>query len=167
MMSADPGPPEPAVRWLDRKERRGLRPRDAASVIIVVWLAAIVVFGIVEHLVDADTFPTVWLGMWWALETVTTVGYGDVVPESTSGRIIGAFLLLGGLALLSVVTATITSSFVARRQRDEPREIDHALLAEVRELRRRVEELHAAGTTTTNDPPRPPQADGDSAPDRP
>ena len=42
---------------------------------------AIVIFGVVERLVDPDTFDTVWDGMWWATQTVTTVGYGDVVPQ--------------------------------------------------------------------------------------
>ena len=77
----------PTIRWLDRRERRGgLRPRDAAYLIVAVWLVAVVIFGIVEHFLDRETFPTVWLGMWWALQTVTTVGYGDVVPQDTTGR---------------------------------------------------------------------------------
>jgi voltage-gated potassium channel len=131
-----------AIRWLDRRERRrGLRPRDAAVLIIAVWLFAVVIFGIVEHLIDDQTFPTVWLGMWWALTTVTTVGYGDVVPQDSIGRVIASFLLLGGLALLSVVTATITSGFVARAQRETPSDAEAELLAEIRELRARVDEL--------------------------
>ena len=130
------------MRMLDRRERRrGLRPRDAAFLIVAVWLVAVVIFGIVEHLIDDQTFPTVWLGMWWALATVTTVGYGDVVPQDSAGRVIASFLLLGGLALLSVVTATITSGFVARAQRDTFSDGEAELLAEIRELRARVDEL--------------------------
>jgi hypothetical protein len=61
------------LAWVSgREERKGLRPRDAAILIVVVWLLAIVVFGIAEHLVEPKTFPTVWLGMWWSLVTVTT-----------------------------------------------------------------------------------------------
>ena len=56
--------------------------------------------------------------MWWALQTVTTVGYGDVVPTTAAGRGVASLLLLGGLALISVVTATITSGFVARAQQE-------------------------------------------------
>jgi voltage-gated potassium channel Kch len=139
--SHDPGK-RPAIRWLDRRQpRRGLRPRDAAILIVVAWLVAVVVFGIVEHLIDDQTFPTVWLGMWWAPETVTTVGYGDVVPQQSTGRVIASFLLLGGLALLSVVTATITSGFVARAQRETHSATEAELLAEIRELPARVEEL--------------------------
>jgi voltage-gated potassium channel len=54
--------------------------------------------------------------MWWAIETVTTVGYRDIVPDQTAGKVIAAFLMLGGLSLLSVVTAAITSGFVSRAE---------------------------------------------------
>ncbi|HYB27701.1 MAG TPA: potassium channel family protein [Solirubrobacteraceae bacterium] len=102
-------------RWLDRRlGRKGLRPRDAAYLIGAFWAVAVVLFEVVERLVDPKTFPSVWLGMWWALETVTTVGYGDVIPDQTAGKIIAGFLMLGGLSLLSVVTAAITSGFVSR-----------------------------------------------------
>lgn len=105
------------VRFLDRRERRGgLRPRDAAYLVVGVWLIAVVAWGILEHLIDPNTFPTIWLGMWWSLQTVTTVGYGDVVPATNAGRGVATALLLGGLAFISVVTATITSGFVSRAQ---------------------------------------------------
>jgi voltage-gated potassium channel Kch len=106
------------LAWITgREQRRGLRPRDAAILIVIVWVLAMVVFGVAEHLVEPNTFPTVWLGMWWSLVTVTTVGYGDFVPVGTAGRIIASFLLLGGLAFLTVIIAMITSGFVERRQR--------------------------------------------------
>jgi voltage-gated potassium channel len=104
-------------RWLDRRlGRDGLRPRDAAYLIGTFWAIAVVVFGVVERLIDPKTFHSVWLGMWWAIETVTTVGYGDVVPDQTAGKIIAGFLMLGGLSLISVVTAAITSGFVSRAE---------------------------------------------------
>jgi voltage-gated potassium channel len=80
-----------------RIERKGLRPRDAAYLIAAFWAVAVVVFGILERIVDPKTFHSVWLGMWWAIETVTTVGYGDIVPDQTAGKVIGGFLMLGGL----------------------------------------------------------------------
>jgi len=86
-------------------------------VIVAFWGLGVVVFGIVERLVDPDTFDNVWLGMWWAIQTVTTVGYGDVVPQSTAGKVIASFLMLGGLSLFAVVTGAITSAFVAQAQR--------------------------------------------------
>jgi voltage-gated potassium channel len=99
-----------------RIQRKGLRPRYAAYLIIASWSVGVVVFGVVERLVDPGTFDNVWLGMWWAIQTVTTVGYGDVVPGSTAGKVIGSFLMLGGLSLFAVVTGAITSAFVAQRQ---------------------------------------------------
>jgi len=104
-------------RFQKRVDQKGLRPRYAAYVIVAFWGLGVVVFGIVERLVDPDTFDNVWLGMWWAIQTVTTVGYGDVVPQSTAGKVIASFLMLGGLSLFAVVTGAITSAFVAQAQR--------------------------------------------------
>src|SRR5215469_7527120 len=104
-------------RWLDRRlGRSGLRPREAAYLIAAFWAIAVVLFGVIERLIDPKTFHSVWLGMWWAIQTVTTVGYGDVVPDQTAGKVIAGFLMLGGLSLVSVVTAAITSGFVSRAE---------------------------------------------------
>jgi voltage-gated potassium channel Kch len=99
-----------------RVEKKGLRPRLAAAVIAAAWLIAIVVFGIAEHLIDSDSFETVWDGMWWATQTVTTVGYGDIVPADAAGKVIASILMIGGLSFFAVITGTITSIFVARAQ---------------------------------------------------
>jgi voltage-gated potassium channel len=158
--SAGGGPAHPMARersiregllgWMrGREQRRGLRPRDAAILITLVWLVAVVGFGILERIVEPQTFPTVWLGMWWALETVTTVGYGDVVPVTPAGKIIGSFLLLGGLAFLTVIIAMITSGFVARYQRQAIAEGEDpyaqrmdALSDELKEIRAELQRLH-------------------------
>ena len=146
MPSRDPR--DAAVSWLDRREQqKGLRPRYAAYIIVVLWLAAVVIWGVAEHLLDKDTFPTVWLGMWWALQTVTTVGYGDVVPSTSGGKAVASFLLLGGLAFLSVVTALITSGFISRRSRSERRDVDEELLQQVKALRAEVAELRGQATS--------------------
>lgn len=58
-------------------------------------------------------------GIWWALVTLTTVGYGDVVPTSLGGRLVGAGLMLGGVLSLSLLTATVASVFVERKFRRE------------------------------------------------
>ena len=64
--------------WMDmRLGRKGLRPRDAAYLIAAFWTIAVVLFGVVERLIDPKTFHSVWVGMWWAIETVTPVGYGE------------------------------------------------------------------------------------------
>lgn len=111
--------------------------------IVVVWVFWIVVFGVVEHLVDPDTFGSVWLGMWWGIQTVTTVGYGDVVPQDTVGKVIGAVLMLGGLSLLAVVTGAITSAFVTRAE-DERREAgDDPVMKRLQDVSAQLEQIKA------------------------
>jgi voltage-gated potassium channel len=58
-------------------------------------------------------------GIWWSLVTLTTVGYGDVVPQSIGGRLVGVGLMLGGVLSLSLLTATVASVFVERKFRRE------------------------------------------------
>ena len=99
-----------------RIERTGLRPRDAAYLIATFWTVAVVGLAVVERIVDHKTFTSIWLALWWAVQTVTTVGYGDIVPGQTAGKIIAAFLMLGGLSMIAVITAAITSGFVSRAQ---------------------------------------------------
>jgi voltage-gated potassium channel len=104
--------------------------RRAAGVVVTATAALVVVAGIVMRIVDRDEFHNVWIAMWWALQTVTTVGYGDIVPRDLSGRIFGGILMLEGIALLAVITALITSHFVARVMADERTE-EHQDLAEL------------------------------------
>ena len=75
--------------------------------------------------------------LWWAVTTVTTVGYGDVVPESTTGRFVGAALMLTGLALIPMITSVVVSILVSQRTR-ESREAEQQNLDKILE---RLDEL--------------------------
>lgn len=57
--------------------------------------------------------------LWYAVVTMTSTGYGDVVPATAVGRVVGAVLMFGGVTVLSVVTATIASVLVAQRIKEE------------------------------------------------
>ena len=92
--------------------------RGAARVIVSATLVVVVVSGALMRVLDPHEYPSVWVGMWWALQTVTTVGYGDVVPSRPTGRLVGAFVMLEGIAFLAIITAAITSTFVARATRE-------------------------------------------------
>jgi voltage-gated potassium channel Kch len=70
------------------------------------------------NLIDGEEYPDIGVGIWWALQTVTTVGYGDVAPTQDAGRLLGAVVMLEGTAFIAIVTAVITSTFVARATRD-------------------------------------------------
>lgn len=101
---------------MSRFLRDPISVRSAVRVIVAVTVFVVVAGGVLMRALDPAEFPNVWLGFWWALQTVTTVGYGDVTPKEPSGRVVAAFVMLEGLALLSIVTAAITSIFVARAQ---------------------------------------------------
>jgi len=133
--------------WMEaRLDRVALRPREAAYFIASFWALAVVVFGVLEWVVDRKTFTSVWLGMWWALQTVTTVGYGDVVPHQAVGKVIASLLMLGGLSLIAVLTAAVTSGFVSRAQagKDNPlvQKLD-ALGEELKAVRAELEGLQS------------------------
>ena len=102
-----------------------------------------VIFGVVERLVDPGTFDNVWIAMWWALQTVTTVGYGDVVPGATAGKVIASLLMLGGLSLYAVVTGVITSVFVSRAMADRKAAGDDPTMDRLDGLDQKLEEIRA------------------------
>ncbi len=128
-------------RMQRRVQRKGFRPRNAAFVIVASWGVGVVVFGVVERLVDPGTFDNVWLGMWWAIQTVTTVGYGDVVPGATAGKLIASVSMLGGLSLYAVVTGVITSALVARAQADAAIGQTDPVMEKLDGLDRRLDEI--------------------------
>ena len=106
-----PGVPRPNLieRRLSRFLREPVSVRSAASVIVVASGAAI-------RALDHQEYGSIWEGMWWAIQTVTTVGYGDVTPENVAGRFVAGAVMVAGVALVAIVTAAATSSFVARAQ---------------------------------------------------
>ena len=76
------------------------------------------VAGTVITLVDHKEFKNIGVGVWWAIVTLATVGYGDFVPENTPGRIVGSVTILFGVTFLAVLTATVTSLFVSSEQHE-------------------------------------------------
>ena len=100
-------------------ERRAERIANARSVtfgLAATFFALALVGAIVMRIADSHNFPSVGLATWWALQTVTTVGYGDVVPTTTAGKIVGAIEMVFGISLISLLTAAVTSTVVQRGQ---------------------------------------------------
>ena len=130
-------------RQLDRAVARATTPRGAAIVIATVSTVITVVAGLLVTVVDSESYPSVGSGLWWAVQTVTTVGYGDDIPMNLAGRLIAALVMLLGIGFLTVITASITSTFVAR-SRHEPSDADTALAEQLRQLDSRLERIEAA-----------------------
>jgi voltage-gated potassium channel len=128
-------------RWYER-----LSLTRAVTSIIAVAITLVLVAGLLERLVEPETFHSIGLAYWWAVTTVTTVGYGDVVPESTAGRVVGAALMLTGLALIPTLTSIIVSTLLYKTRRSEQDRIEQlesaqaATLARIEESLARIEQ---------------------------
>jgi voltage-gated potassium channel Kch len=116
---------------LDQRIPEELTVRRAGQIIAVITLVIAIGAGLLMRVVDRHEFPSFGSGLWWSIQTVTTVGYGDHVPTTTLGQLVAVFVMVSGLGFLSVVTATITAMFVesARRRRRSPSDItlDHIM----------------------------------------
>jgi voltage-gated potassium channel len=135
---------------MSRFLREPVSVRHAAEMIVVATAAVVVAGGVLMRVLDHREYPNIPRGLWWAMQTVTTVGYGDVTPRNTSGRIIAAAVMLWGIAFLAILVAAITSTFVARaareharaeEQEDEPDEGLRAQLDDVSSRLRHVEQM--------------------------
>jgi voltage-gated potassium channel len=124
-----------------RQSRQTLRQRMPAFIgitsLIVVLVAATLMFvaeqgsgGPIASFADA---------IWWALTTVTTVGYGDTYPVTVLGRGVAVFLMLAGISLFGLLTANIAALFVEDEAADRQRE----MLTEIQQRLTRIEQLLA------------------------
>lgn len=122
--------------------RRRIFPYLAAATFALALVA-----GLVMTLVDEKDFPSFGLAVWWAVVTLATVGYGDVVPTTVAGRIVGSVVIVLGVTFLAFLTATVTSYFVSSdREEAKARELAEREAAdkELRDLLKRLDERLAS-----------------------
>ena len=132
--------PRPFATPMPRPIERFLTSRYVFLRLIATTTALTILSGVLISLVDREEFPSVWLGMWWAIQTVSTVGYGDVTPTAVQGRIIAAFVMIVGVGFISLITATVASSLISRVREDENVR-EQKIAAGVERLERRLDEL--------------------------
>ncbi len=82
---------------------------------LTISISIVCLFGIGIHLIEPESFPTIFSGIWWAIITASTVGYGDFAPLTLAGRILAILLLLAGAGFLSAYFATLTAVAVAKQ----------------------------------------------------
>src|SRR4249920_3424840 len=107
----------PLQHAMDRFTADPSSVRNAAAVMILLTVGIVLVGGVVVWVFDARDFPDLGGALWYTLQTVTTVGYGDKVPTEGIGRLVGATVMVVSVALISILTASITSTFVEAAQR--------------------------------------------------
>jgi voltage-gated potassium channel len=78
-----------------------------------------VLTGLVAYVIDRKDFPTFGVGVWWAIVTLGTVGYGDVVPHTGWGRVLGSVVIVCGVTFISFLIAIVTSLFIDVNRVDE------------------------------------------------
>lgn len=115
--------------------------RNAVGVIVVATALVVGGSALLIRVLDPSEYPNIGRGLWWAMQTVTTVGYGDVTPTHPSGRLVGVVVMLWGTAYLAILTATITSTFVARAEREREREQEQADLTMEARMTSRLDDL--------------------------
>lgn len=125
-----------------------------ASALIVVYIAALSVLEAERASSDAN-ITSFGDAIWWAFVTITTVGYGDYTPVTVVGRVIAVGLMLSGVAVLGISTATL-ASWVAERATAGHEEYQPATRAEVRRLSAQLAALGAPAEAPAE--PRPPRA---------
>jgi voltage-gated potassium channel len=125
----------------ERLERRivailtGLNLRRAVGLIVTTATTLALTAAVIVRIVD-PAIGTFGDALWWAVTTVTTVGYGDVVPESTTGRLVGAALMLTGLGLIPIISILVSQRTRETREA-EMRNLDK-ILERIDELEQRV-----------------------------
>jgi voltage-gated potassium channel Kch len=103
---------------IDRRIRRIVNARSVTVGLALTFVGLAVVGALLMRVADPHNFPSVGLAIWWALQTVTTVGYGDVVPTTVAGRFVGGVEMVIGVAFIAFVTAGVTSSVIQRGEVD-------------------------------------------------
>jgi voltage-gated potassium channel len=132
------------VSRLLQSERR-LSSGDSLRIASILTVTAVCIAGAAQAAFDSGDFKSLWDGIWWAVATTTTVGYGDLYPTTVQGRIIGMALMFVGIGFLSLLTASIASRFVKQERGQEHTELVEMLLrieADVAELKARTPAQH-------------------------
>jgi voltage-gated potassium channel len=91
---------------------RASRPKITVFLVVVSTVASIV--GALMHLIEGETsgFESIPAGMYWAIVTMTTVGFGDITPVTTAGRVLATLLMLLGYGIIAIPTGIVTSEIV-------------------------------------------------------
>jgi voltage-gated potassium channel len=132
---------------LERMMRRAIANRRVFPYLVIATAALGLLAGLVVRLIDARDFPDYGTAVWWAIVTLATVGYGDVVPHTGWGRVVGSAVIVVGVTFVTFLVAVVTSYFISV-QEDEKADLERAEreseLAEEREILSRIEQRLAA-----------------------
>ena len=109
-----------------------LRSRRKIAVFIYAVVLLVIVIGSLMYLIEAsgpsaDKFDSIPRSIYWAIVTITTVGYGDISPATTLGQMLAALVMIAGYAIIAVPTGIVSAEFVAAKQEDQARVCPHCM----------------------------------------
>ena len=114
----------PAMTGTERRTRRRGRfaeritlPRAMAAIVVVTTMFTLAA-ALAERLVEPETFTNYGKAWWWAVQTVATVGYGDITPQTTAGRLVATAVMIFGVALVPTATSIVVAILLDRHRRD-------------------------------------------------
>lgn len=119
----------------------------AGASTLLIYVAGLAILDAERHAADTQVH-NIADGIWWAFVTITTVGYGDIYPVTALGRVIAAGVMIAGIALLGVVTATL-ASWIVERVATEDELSQAATRHQVTELSEQIAELRKQLSATT------------------
>jgi voltage-gated potassium channel len=125
----------------------GAMTSSGLAAVLIVWVGSLMVLNAERGAPNAE-IVNVGDAIWWAFETITTVGYGDFVPVTWNGRFFAVLVMLIGISVLGVVTASMSAALVKRAHKSTDR-VDE-VLKELDELKAMVARLEAAQNGKTN-----------------
>lgn len=138
---------------LGRRAQVAVQTRTVFSYLVGVTAVTAVATGLIAHLIDRADFPTFGIGVWWAIVTLGTVGYGDVVPHTAWGRVLGGTVIVFGVTFVSFLVAIVTSMLVDANRADveDARDAQHEqTTALLRSIETRLEAIEARLGTSSD-----------------
>ena len=134
-----PGAPKFALRLMSQD----VTARSAVKIIAFVTVIFALAGGVLMRVFDKQDFHTIGQGLWFSLQTVTTVGYGDLVPSNTEGRLIAALVMLAGIGFIAVITAAVTASLVESARRGPRKAADDRVERHLEDISARLSAIEA------------------------
>jgi voltage-gated potassium channel len=142
-MASSPPTPPPTALGRRLVGTKGFTATRALLFIVGLTILVVVASAMVMWLSDDQAFPTFGMSLWWAAQTVTTVGYGDVVPPSTLGRPVAGLAMLMGVAFISILSGVTASVLVESVRKRRGLDRSDQLMERLDEINRRLDEMES------------------------
>jgi hypothetical protein len=133
--------------FIRTRTQRAVVGRRVFPFLALTTLTVALLAGFIVTIIDKEDFPDYGTAVWWAIVTLGTVGYGDVVPHTGWGRVVGSAVIVVGVTFIAFLTAVVTSLFVEEEQKTHRAVIEDAQRAYQDETHRLLEDLSSRLST--------------------